>query len=563
MRGVRRNNVRRRGETSPLKIIFLYCEQVLILKPGSFHIKAGLMNKVLKEKIMEAFSSVLPITAIVLITSVILAPMPAGTILMFISGAALLIIGMGFFTLGADMAMMPMGEGIGIQLTKSSNLFIALFVSFIMGVVITIAEPDLQVLAQQVPAIPNMALVLTVAVGVGLFLVLAVLRILLRIKLSMLLFIFYGLLFATVCVLPELAPEEIATNFRNFIPVAFDSGGVTTGPMTVPFILAMGVGVASIRSDKNSQDDSFGLVSLCSVGPIMAVLLLGLFYNPSGANVESHEILAAETSRDVVEHFALRLPHYAEEVLTAMGSIVVFFVIFQLVSRRYKKHQIGRIVIGFIYTFIGLVVFLTGVNVGFIPVGQLLGSQLAASPLKWVLVPLSMLIGYFIVAAEPAVHVLNKQVEDISSGAISQKVMNRGLSVGMSIALAITMLRILLGISIMWILIPGYIFAIILTFFVPRIFTGIAFDSGGVCSGPMTSTFLLPLAMGTCEGVGGNLMTDAFGIVAMVAMTPLIIIQVLGLIYGRKMKAAAETGIEGISAEEAGDITLFEEAFNG
>jgi hypothetical protein len=512
------------------------------------------MSKVLKEKIMEAFSSVLPITAIVLITSVALVPMPAGTILMFLAGAALLIIGMGFFTLGADMAMMPMGEGIGIQLTRSSNLILTILVSFIMGFVITVAEPDLQVLSRQVPAVPSLVLILTVAGGVGFFLVLAVLRTLFKIPLSALLLLLYLGVFTVSYFSPD-----------TFIPVAFDSGGVTTGPITVPFILAMGVGVASLRSDRNSQDDSFGLVALCSVGPILMVLLLGIINNPENIDPARFVIPQVENSQEVVKHFAVELPQYAREVSVALGAIVVFFLIFQILTRRYKRHQLGRITVGFIYTFIGLVVFLTGVNVGFIPVGQLLGSQLGAAPFKWILVPLGMVIGYFIVEAEPAVHVLNKQVEDISGGVISHKVMNRGLSIGMAIALGITMTRILAGIPIMWILIPGYAFALILTFFVPKIFTGIAFDSGGVCSGPMTSTFLLPLAMGTAEGVGRDLMTDAFGIVAMVAMTPLIIIQLMGLVYGAKMKAARppEKEMQVLSPEELGAITIFEEPFNG
>jgi hypothetical protein len=529
------------------------------------------MNKVLKEKIMEAFSSVLPISAIVLIASVILVPMSAGTILLFIGGSALLVVGMGFFTLGADMAMMPMGEGIGVQLTKSSSLFLALFISFIMGVVITIAEPDLQVLALQVPAVPNLVLILTVAGGVGFFLVVAVLRTFLQIRLSVLLIFFYLGVFI-LAYLP-ITPHA-------FIPVAFDSGGVTTGPITVPFILAMGVGVASLRSDKHSQEDSFGLVALCSVGPILAVLILGIFYDPSSAEPSLHAIPEVADSRGLVLEFARKLPEHTEEVLKAMGAIIVFFLVFQLFTRRYKRHQLGRIAIGFIYTFIGLVVFLTGVNVGFIPVGQELG-RLLADPdaligrgldpgFKWILVPLGIIIGYFIVAAEPAVHVLNKQVEEISSGAITQKLMSRGLSIGMSIALGITMMRILTGISLMWILIPGYAFALVLTFFVPKIFTGIAFDSGGVCSGPMTSTFLLPLAMGTCQGAGRDLMIHAFGIVATVALTPLIIIQFMGLIYSIKQKKSAAIQIEqragtigGLSAEEAGDITVFEEAFSG
>ncbi|GHV93839.1 membrane protein [Spirochaetia bacterium] len=504
------------------------------------------MNKVLKEKIMEAFTSVLPITVIVLIASVVLTPMPAGTILLFLVGATLLVIGMGFFTLGADMAMIPMGEGVGIELTKSSKLILILVVTFIMGVIITIAEPDLQVLAKLVPSVPSLALILTVAVGVGLFLVVAVCRTLFKIRLSVLLVFFYIVTFA----LAYFSPGA-------FIPVAFDSGGVTTGPITVPFMLAMGIGVASIRSDKDSQDDSFGMVALCSIGPIIAVMLLGIFYKSESAAVASNVIHHVDTSRDVVKLFLVEVPEYARDVFMALGVIVFFFIVFQLFSRRYKRHQIGRIVVGFFYTFIGLVVFLTGVNVGFIPAGQLLGSQLAASPLKWVLIPFGVLVGYFIVAAEPAVHVLNKQVEEISSGAITQKMMNQGLSIGMAAALAITMTRILFGIPIMWILIPGYAFALVLTFFVPKIFTGIAFDSGGVCSGPMTSTFLLPLAMGTSEGVGRDMMISAFGIVAMVAMTPLIVIQMMGLFYllkTRKADALAQQQAAAISAASAGEI---------
>jgi hypothetical protein len=301
----------------------------------------------------------------------------------------------------------------------------------------------------------------------------------------------------------------------------------------------VGVGAASVRADKNSLDDSFGLVALCSVGPIIAVLLLGVFYKTGSVEIESSAILEAATSRDVARHYITQSPIFLKDISVALGAIVVCFIVFQLITRRYKKHQLGRIAVGFLYTLIGLEFFLVGANVGFFPVGKLLGFQLASSPYKWILPPLGTLIGYFIVAAEPAVHVLNKQVEEISSGAITSKMMMRGLAIGMAAALTITMLRIILRIPIMYILIPGYALALGLTFFVPKIFTGIAFDSGGVCSGPMTSTFLLPLAMGTCEGVGGNLMIDAFGIVAIVAMTPLIVIQLMGLMYQLRTREAA------------------------
>jgi len=487
------------------------------------------MNKILKEKIKEAFFSVLPITVIVLIVSVFLTPLPSGTILMFLGGAAMLIVGMGFFTLGADMAMMQMGEGVGVHLTKSSKLFIIIIITFIIGLIITIAEPDLQVLAKEVPSIPDNRLIMTVSIGVGIFLVIAVLRSLLKIRLSLLLVIFYLITFAVAYFTPI-----------TFVPVAFDSGGVTTGPITVPFILAMGAGIASIRSDKDSMDDSFGLVALCSIGPILTVLLLGIFYKPEAVEMETYVLQDAPTSRHVVRYFVQELPIFFKDVAFALGAIVLFFVIFQLLTRRYHRRQLGRIVVGFVYTLIGLVIFLTGVNVGFIPVGELLGFQLAASEFKWVLIPLGIIIGYYIVEAEPAVHVLNKQVEEISSGAITVKMMKLGLSIGMAAALAITMTRILLHIPIHWILVPGYALALALTFFVPRIFTGIAFDSGGVCSGPMSTTFLLPFAIGACDGIKGDIMAEAFGIVAVIAMTPLIVIQLMGLVYKAKTAEAAE-----------------------
>ena len=518
------------------------------------------MNKILKEKIMEAFSSVLPITVIVLVISVVLTPMPSGTILMFIAGAALLIIGMGIFMLGADMSMMPMGESFGIELTKSSKLILIIPVTFVVGFIISVAEPDLQVLGRQTPTIPAWILISTVSIGVGLFLMLSLLRILFKIPFSILLLVFYGIVFAIAL----MAPETI----KPFIPVGFDSGGVTTGPITVPFILAMGIGAASVRADKDSQDDSFGLVAMCSVGPILAVLLLGVFYKPGPIEVETSLIPEAATSRDVVRHFLVQIPFYLREISLALGAVVICFIFLQVFTRRFKKHQLKRITVGFIYTLVGLVIFLTGVNVGFFPVGKLLGYELASSSFKWILVPLGALVGYFIVAAEPAVHILNKQVEEISGGSITQKMMMRALAIGMAFALTLTMVRILLQISIMYFLIPGYIIALGLTFFVPKFFTGIAFDSGGVSSGPMSSTFLLPLALGTCLGVGGDLMIDGFGIVAMVAMTPLIVIQIMGLVYRIKQTRSAEIQIEqktenigSLTPEEAGHITVFEEMY--
>ena len=488
------------------------------------------MNQKLREKIVESLSAVLPITGIVFVLSLLLVPMGVGTMGLFLSGAVMLIVGMGLFQLGAEMSMTPIGEGVGVQLSKSNKVWLLSFVGFLMGVIITVSEPDLQVLAEQVPSVPNLVLILTVAVGVGIFLALAVLRIRFHIPLSRLLIVLYVLLIGVSFFVP-----------REFLAVAFDSGGVTTGPMTVPFIMAMGVGLASLRSDKHAASDSFGLVALSSIGPILAVLILGCFFRPTEADYVLGEMLQVDTTRDVVWAFAEQLPHYAWEVLVSLLPIAAVFVLFQLFTRRYPRRQILRIAVGLVYTYIGLVLFLCGVNVGFAPVGALLGKELAGLPYNWLLVPIGMLIGYFIVKAEPAIQVLNHQVESVTDGAISVQAMNRSMSIGVAVSIGLAMLRILLGIPIWWIVIPGYVIALTMSLFVPKIFVGIAFDSGGVASGPMTSTFLLPLSIGTCRALGGDLMTDAFGVVALVALTPLIAIQIMGLVYKLKTDKLEKT----------------------
>ena len=485
------------------------------------------MNPKLREKTLESLSAVLPITGIVLMISVFLIPMELGRMVMFLVGAVLLIFGMGFFQLGAEIAMTPLGEGIGVQISKTKRIILVVLIGFIMGAIITISEPDLQVLAQQVPSIPNQTLIWTVAIGVGIFLALAIIRIRFNISLSGMLIILYAALIGISFLIP-----------KEFLAVAFDSGGVTTGPMTVPFIMAMGVGLASVRSDKNAASDSFGLVALSSVGPILAVLVLGCFFKPSEAIYSMTDVETVITTRDVAVVFGKGLPHYAKEVAVSLLPIVAVFVLFQLLTHRYQKRQVKRILIGIVYTYVGLVLFLCGGNIGFAPVGSYLGKALASVSFKWVLIPIGMLIGYYIVKAEPAIQILNHQVANVTDGAVSVKMMNRCMSIGVAISVGLAMLRVMTGISIQWIILPGYLIALILSRCVPRIFVGIAFDSGGVASGPMTSTFLLPLSIGVCEALGGDLMTDAFGVVALVALTPLIAIQLMGLVY--KFKTAKQ-----------------------
>lgn len=483
------------------------------------------MNEKLKEKIKESLSSVLPITVIVLLLSITLAPLEVGTLTLFLTGAVLLIVGIGLFQLGAEMAMTPLGQGVGSKLSKGKRIFPIILICFVIGAIITIAEPDLQVLANQVASIPNQVLIWTVAIGVGVFLAVAVLRIRFHISLRRLLAVCYILLF----VLSFFSPS-------SFTSVAFDSGGVTTGPMTVPFIMALGVGLSAARSDPDGTEDSFGLVALCSIGPILMVLLLGIFYNPTDAVYTATVVPEIHTTVDVVLQFITAFPQYTEEVMTSILPIVGVLIVYQLLTRSYRKRQLLRMAVGLIYTIVGLILFLTGVNVGFAPVGALLGEGMGGSSLRWLLVPIGIVIGYYLVKAEPAVQVLNQQVEDVTGGTVSRGMMNLALSAGIACAVALSIVRVLTGLNIYWIIIPGYALALLLSRQVPPVFVGIAFDSGGAASGPMTSTFLLPLAMGACSAVGGNVVTDVFGVVALVALAPLIAIQIMGLVYAHKSK---------------------------
>ena len=488
------------------------------------------MLKALLLKMREALVSVLPVTAIVFILN--LTPLVHFTTqetVVFLLSSLFLVIGIGLFNLGADIAMTPMGTQVGSGLSKTGRVGVLLSVCFVLGLLITVAEPDLSVLAAQVSdVISPTLLIIFVGVGVGVFLLLAVLKIIAKVELSRMLLFFYMALFA-------LSALVASRGNAALLPLSFDSGGVTTGPITVPFIMALGTGIAATLGGKNAGENSFGLVALCSVGPILAVLALGAFsggemvYTLPDYSVESHLGMALiETVCDIVDEVAL-----------ALGLIVAFFAILQVICLRLPKRKLVRMAMGILYTFLGLVVFLSAVTVGFMPIGFKLGVQMAAMH-PALLVGFGFLLGLVVVLAEPAVHVLNKQVEEITSGTVSKRSMTVALSIGVGISIGLSMLRILLDFSILYYLIPGYFISLGLSFFVPRLYTAIAFDSGGVASGPLTSGFILPLAVGACvaaQGVGGVL-ADAFGIVAMVAMTPLITIQVMGFraIMARKVR---------------------------
>ena len=471
-------------------------------------------------KIKEALISALPITAIVYILSLTpLFDFSAAELITFSIGAVLLILGIGLFNLGADIAMTPMGAHVGAGLSKQRKLTLLLVVCFVLGMLITIAEPDLQVLAKQVSAVMNgTVLIYAVGIGVGSFLVIAVAKIVFKRSLSQFLMLFYMLLFA-------LALMLVVNGNEMLLPLAFDSGGVTTGPITVPFIMALGVGISSVLGDRRSKENSFGLVALCSVGPILAVLMLGIF----SGNDLSYQVPAYDVDSDILGAFLHSASHTAKEVAIALGLIVAFFLICQIAFLRLRKRRLLKIGLGVLFTYVGLVIFLTGVNVGFMPIGYKLGYQLAQWN-KWALVGFGLVTGVLVVLAEPAIHVLNQQVEEVTGGLVTRKAMITGLCIGVGASIALSVVRIIFDFSLVYYIIPGYFISLALSLFVPPVYTAIAFDSGGVASGPMTSGFILPFATGVCVCLQGEhaVLRDAFGVVALVAMTPLITIQLLG-----------------------------------
>lgn len=478
--------------------------------------------KVVREKLIEALFSIIPVMVIMLIVSLFMC-FNIFTIISIAISTILLVLGITLFTLGADLSMIEIGKSMASQILKTRKISIIAIICFIVGVVITVAEPDLKVLAEQMTAIDSSTLILCVGVGVGIFLSVAALRIIFQINLKIIIWIFYFILILMLFI-----------SNKQIIPVAFDSGGVTTGPMSVPFILAMGIGFSSIKAKAKFGDDSFGLVALCSIGPILTVLLLGLFLDSNmtytyniGSEFDSFSLLFLSYFKEIIPIF--------NEVIISLLPILVLFLIFNLITKSVKKRQLIKIMVGLVITLVGLTLFFIGVNVGYMPIAYLIGINMF-NKVKFILIPFGMLIGFVIVKAEPAVAVLTEQIEKLTEGSIKRGIMKNAIAIGVSLAVAISILRVITGVSIIYFLLLGYLIALVLMFFTPDIFTMVAFDSGGAVTGPMTTSFLLPLIIGICYACGGNVLTDAFGLVAMVALSPLLTIQILGIIYNIKSK---------------------------
>ena len=481
-------------------------------------------------KLKEVVYSVLPITIIVLVLNFTVAPIGGELIGRFLVGAILIIIGLAIFLFGAEIGIQPIGNLMGSLIARKKKIWIVVIFGFILGFLINAAEPDLQVLAKQVSevtggSISQLSLVMVVSIGVGVMVVVGLFRVIFKVPLSRLLTIIYiGILGLGVL------------SSDGFLGIAFDSGGATTGAMTVPFILALGMGVSSVQGGKQSEEDSFGLVGLASAGPMIAVLIMSIFnkIDQSAVNVVGGEAIV----KGILNPFLKVIPTLLLEVAMTLSPLLILFLIFQKLYFKLSKKSFARILKGLIYTFIGFVLFLAGVNAGFMEAGSAIGYSAAASTTPWFVIPIGFILGFAVVFAEPAVYVLNEQIEDVTSGHIKRSMILYALSIGVAIAVTLSMLRILIPSIQLWhYLLPGYVLAIGLSYFAPPLFVGIAFDSGGVASGPMTATFILAFAQGVAEATpGANVLMDAFGVIAMVALTPLIALQILGILY--KIKAS-------------------------
>lgn len=490
-------------------------------------------------KCRETALSVLPVMGIVLVLGLFVVPAgsaPAGWLPRFLVGGALLIVGLTIFLLGVDLGIQPMGERCGAALTKRRSLGLLLGSAFCIGLIVTAAEPDIQVFGDQVhtlfPDIRKSILTFAIAAGVGLFMVLGLLRTMMGWSIKAVFAVSHTILFAVAL----LAPTP-------FIGIAFDSGGATTGPMTVPFIMALGLGVAAVRADENG---SFGLTGTASVGPILAVLLYAAIARP-GEGVDDPSALAAtaaaaDGSVSFARLFTAAARDALHESLTSIGPLFILFLLFQFLLLRMTARQTIRLAIGFVYAFIGLTVFLLGVGTGFMQagtiLGQALGSFAAQGPLGFAaLLGVGLLLGAIIVCAEPAVWVLSEQVEQVSGGTIPRRMLLFFLSAATAVAIALAMWRAVSGFSLAWLLIPGYALALLLLAKAPPLFVGIAFDSGGVASGPLTSTFILSFTLGAASA--GARYDDSFGVIALVAMMPLVTLQIMGILYERKRRKPA------------------------
>ena len=497
--------------------------------------------KILAEKFKESLSAVFPFIVIVLVLHFTLVPLEAIVLTRFLIGAVAIIIGLAIFLFGVDVGIDPIGKHMGSSIAKTNNIWFVVGAVLLVGFFISVAEPDLHILAGQVDivtsgVITKFSIVLVVSIGIGILLSLGFLRILFNFPLNKMLILMYLVIFGLAIFSTDI-----------FRAISFDASGATTGALTVPFILSMALGVSSMKKNsKDSETDSFGLLAIASGGAIIGVMVMSLFTGTKELTGTLNTDPSAATG--IIAPFLAAIRTVAIEVFYALAPIVLIFLLFQFFLNRLRKNQLRRIIVGVLYAFIGITIFLTGVNAGFMEVGAFMGYQLASLDKPLLLIAISFALGFVTVLAEPAVHALTNQVEAVTSGYVKKSTVLTALTLGIGVSVALAMVKILVpGLKLWHYLLPGYAISLALTFFVPKLFVGVAFDSGGVASGPMTATFILAFAQGVAEAVeGADVLLDGFGIIALVALTPLITLQILGLIYQIKSRKG---GLEEIESE--------------
>lgn len=485
----------------------------------------NLLTKTLKDISL----SVLPITILVTILSFTLVPIEFEMLARFIIGAILVIMGLVIFLLGAHIGITPIGTLMGQSIAKTNKSYYVIILGFVLGFFINVAEPDIQILAKQINiatggAISGFLVLIIVSIGVGLLVAYGLIRILSEIPLNK----SFTTIYSLILVLGLMVSEE-------FLAFSVDASGATTGAMTTPFILALGLGVSQLKGGKKSEEDSFGLVGFASAGPIIALMLLNIIRGKLG--IQGHaEVFQNHTG--IIGPYLEIFPKILVDSIITLTPLLVLFLLFNHFSFKLNKSSKNKILKGILYTYIGLSLFMVGVNAGFMEVGREMGYGIASLEYKWILPTVGFFLGMVVVLAEPAVYVLTEQVEEVTSGHIRRKSILVTLSVGIAFAVAMSMLRIMIpGLKLWHFLLPGFALGALLSYFVPPIFVGIAYDSGGVASGPMTATFILAFAQGASNAIPtANILTDGFGIIAMIAMTPLVAVQTLGLIYRLKIK---------------------------
>ena len=488
----------------------------------------------------EVLLSSLPLAAIIVIVCVFIAPLENPSDYgKLVLGFFCVVVGQAFFLVGLDESILPAGKLIGSALPKlKKSLFVILF-GVLFGILATVAEPALAVLARQthsiLPEVNATLFIWILSTGIGVFVGLALYRVIRNFSIKLIFAILYVLVFLVAIFVPE-----------EFVALAFDGSGATTGDISVPFILALGIGISATMSKRKTNEDTFGIIGIASVGPILAVFLYGILLKI----VYGGEIPPAKVySPGGAETFLKVVLENLGGVALALMPILLVFLVFQLIFLRLPKKQFIRMTLGSLPVYVGLLIFLSGIDYGFAFAGKYIGEVFldASRPdwFPWLLIPLGFILGVAITLSEPAVTVLGEQLEEITNGHIKKATIRWTLAIGIGLAGMLIMVKILTQVNILWFLVPLYAISLLMMLFTSDLFVGLAFDSGGVTGGALTSAFLTPLTLGTAQAVaqkaGGaaqSVLTNGFGIIAFISVTPLITVQALGILYAWQMRLA-------------------------